>query len=208
MKVPAGLLASLDAAGGRARLAVLVRHAERFEIPAGQDGREVALTEAGRAQARRLGERLSPWKARWAEVSPLPRCVDTAAEAGLHGATNHLLGAPGPYVVDRVAGGQAFRTHGTEHVVRSLIGGTDWPFMRSVEGGARLLLADIRDRLEDRTGLGLFVSHDAIVMPVVAWATGEPFAEDWLSPLDGLVLEPTPTGLRAWWRGAETQVVL
>jgi len=118
-----------------------------------------------------------------------------------------LLGAPGPFVVDREEGRRVFGRFGTEHVVRAQVAGYRWPFMRSVEEGVGLLLRHVHLRMEEHTGVGILISHDAIVMPVVSWIAGHLFEENWLSPLDGLVFAPgRGGGLDAWWLGRHAEV--
>ena len=66
-------------------VALLLRHAERGEIPTGTFGADVPLTARGVASAERLGAQISERRSRVRTVSsPLPRCVQTA-EALMHG---------------------------------------------------------------------------------------------------------------------------
>ena len=43
---------------------------------------------------------------------------------------------------------------------------------------------------------------EAIVMPIIAWATGETFTNDWLDPLDGAIV----TATTLVWRGRAYEV--
>lgn len=193
-----GLEASLAATASPRVL--LLRHADRQPMPAGS-GDDLDLTADGEARARLLDRRLGDGP-RWALTSPLLRCRRTAALANFTAEDSSLLGAPGPFVVDRARGSEVFHTHGTDAVVRAHLRGETWSCMRTPADGARLVLAELRRHLAQSTGTGLAVSHDAIVMPIVAWITGHTFADDWLAPLDGLVL--TRDG--AFWRGRHHQV--
>lgn len=197
--LPPGLEASLVVTSPRRVL--LLRHADRPPMPPGATGDELGLTLAGEARARRLDERLGEGP-RWALTSPLERCRRTASCAGFAAEPSELLGAPGPFVIDGARGGVVFRAHGTEAVVRAQLRGETWGCMRGLAEGARLVLDELLGRLASQEGTGLAVSHDAIVMPIIAWVTGESFEDDWLAPIDGAVL--TPGAL--FWKGRRHEV--
>lgn len=199
LSLPPGLEASLAVAPPRR--ALLLRHSDRPPIPTGVAGYELGLTPEGEARARLLGERLGEGP-RWALTSPLLRCRQTAALAGFTAEPSALLGAPGPFVIDRLQGRVVFDTHGTDTVVRAQLRGETWECMRGLAEGARLVLDELCMQIEAHEGTGLAVSHDAIVMPIVAWVTGETFEGDWLAPLDGVVL--TPGFL--FWKGRRYEV--
>ncbi len=196
--LPPGLEASLAVTAPPR--ALLLRHADRHPMPDG-DGDDLKLTADGEARACLLDRRLGDGP-RWGLTSPLLRCRRTADLANFPADASPLLGAPGPFVVDRARGAQVFQTHGTQAVVRAHLRGETWGCMRSPADGARLVLAELRRGLVDRPGTGLAVSHDAIVMPIVAVLTGEPFTDEWLAPLDGLVVTPGA----AYWRGLPYEV--
>ena len=206
--IPAGIQESIAAASGVRPLALLLRHADRAEIPAGEAGDDVGLLPVGRDRSLALARALAHLGGvAWAEASPLSRCMTTARLLTTAVEASDLLGAPGPFVVDREDGGHVFASLGTEHVVRAQMAGHPWDFMRPLDGGAKLLLRHIRDRLGERTGIGVFISHDAIVMPAIAWATGDRFGTGWLAPLDGVVVSLAgERGLTVWWKGEPTEV--
>ncbi len=168
---------------------LLIRHADRPPIPARETGLDVPLTATGEMRAGALGHHLEDELA-WAVSSPARRCLDTAHRAGVNPGISHLLGDPGPFVIDPARGAEVFGTLGTQAVVRAQIRGETWDFLRPLEEGARTLLRHLFDLLEHHGRTGLAVSHDAIILPVLSWATGDSFDLEWLSPLDGAVLTP------------------
>ncbi len=207
--IPPGLLASLAAAPRSAPFALLLRHADRVAFAPGERGDEVPLTATGAARAEALSRHaLLEDRARsWCESSSVPRCLSTASHLGLSARPNPLLGAPGAFVIDPARAAEAFLRSGTEAVVRDHLAGKPCSFLRSVEDGARLVLECVRELCSARGGIGVFISHDAIVMPVIAWATGERFDGSWLEPLDGIVIEGMKGGaLRVIWRGKSFDV--
>lgn len=198
--IPAGLAASIEATS--APRVLLIRHSDRPVLAPGESGYDLALTDVGRERARALGSKLGVHR-RWAVSSPYRRCVETVEHVGGVAESSSLLGHPGPYVVDSEAGGVAFGDHGTEAVVRGQIAGETWGCMRPLEEGATSLLDWLWGLLRERGGEGLAVSHDAIVMPTVAWAARLSFDDSWLAPLDGAVLVPGAVV----WRGRRIEVV-
>ncbi len=192
--LPPGLLASLAASAGRPR-AVLIRHGDRPPIPAGHAGFTTPLTASGERRTRALGPSLG--RLDWALSSPIFRCLRTAELAGRVADPSLLLGAPGAFITDETLGGAVFAEHGTMMVVREHVAtGRAWGCLRPVPEGAKRVLALLSSRLVE--GSGVAVSHDAVVIPVVAFVTGHLFLVDWLNPLDGIVL---CAGV-AYWRGA------
>lgn len=199
--LPHGLEASLACSEGAARRVLLVRHSDRPASVPGISDTDFGLTEVGEARARRLGRRLGD-ALRWTLSSPLRRCRRTAELVGLVAEDSTLLGAPGPFVVDCLMGQDVFERHGTPAVVRAQIRGETWGCMRALDEGAANVVRDLLGRLDARPGTGLAVSHDAIVMPIIAWITGETFADRWLDPLDGAILTPD----ELFWEGRSYEV--
>jgi broad specificity phosphatase PhoE len=211
VEVPGGLASSLALAPRDAPFALLLRHADRAPIPAGEHGAEVGLTAIGEARAASLAKHhvFESRPITWCAASPLPRCLATARCAGQQATPETLLGEPGAFVTDGALAGEAFLRLGTEAIVRAHLAGHPWPFLRSPEEGARRVLGHIANALAARGGVGLLVSHDTIVMPVIAWATGERFEGTWLEPLDGVVAVRIDGGrVRVIWRGTAFEVSL
>ena len=101
---------------------------------------------------------------------------------------NSLLGNPGPFVVDRKAGQHLFTTLGTECLVKKLAAGERFDGIRTSQEGASLFGEHLRTLLDSKKGLGVMISHDAILIPLIAAWTGECFQNKWLEPLDGALI--------------------
>lgn len=177
---------------------LFLRHAERHAIPADDPYADVDLTDAGYRAADALGAELDGRLA-WTAASPFRRCVATARALGAEPERETRLGSDGPWVVDSDAAGRAFAELGTERVVAAQVAGKSVPGMRAPEEAVPLLLSAGLDRLA--RGSGACISHDAILMPAMAWLFGADACETWLSPLDGFVLVLTPRGPEVRWRG-------
>lgn len=213
MSLPEGLIATLRALAETRAAVVLIRHAERCSLAPGASEHEVDISPEGERRAASLGRMLQSRSGLWIETSPLRRCHRTAERILLGAAQsadiarNTLLGDPGPFVVDARGGGALFATLGTERVVRGQIAGETWPPLRATAAGARLLVGDLVRRLRQRGGMGIAISHDTIVMPVIAALTGETFERAWLAPLDGIAFaRDADDRIYAIWRGARVEI--
>lgn len=184
---------------------VLIRHSDRNHIEKGQTGEACTLTDVGNKKAELLGsmigERLSS-----ALISPLLRCRQTANQISKGAGKKVILtpssalGEPGSFVFDQIAT-PMFLEKGTEQVVLDLLDGLPLPGIRNVEDGSKYLLNEILKTMPEK-GCSICVSHDAIVMPFVYWATKGAYPKkQWLEPLDGCLLVPEGNGVTVIWNG-------
>ena len=189
--------------------AIILRHAEREEIPPGEFGVDVSLTKRGVAEAERLGSLLSVRGAVCLTSSPVPRCVRTAAAvlfgAGSTGeaALDRRLGDPGPFVVEPEVAGPLFLETGILELVRRQLSGGEPPAgMRETSEGVGLLLDAATDAVRSGADLNVLVTHDAILAVLVAHLYGVQIDEiAWPGYLDGLILWRDGELLRFTWRG-------
>ncbi len=195
--------------------ALILRHAEREDIPEGTFGEAVPLTARGVTKAAQLGAKLSEQRAQVQVVaSPLPRCLETG-EAVLRGGRwggvverDWRLGDPGPFVVEPEVAGEFFLENGIRAIVRrQLSGGPPLPGMRTTSEGVALLLALATGGLGRDGRLGVYVTHDAILAVLVAHLFRLPADEviesHWPQYLDGLLLWRSDGRLHRTWRGLE-----
>lgn len=197
--LPSGLLASLAASSGCR--ALLIRHSDRHNIPDGSSGTTTTLTTTGEERAQALAVALG-YPPVWGISSPLLRCIQTAKLLGSEPEPSSILGEPGPFVTDRKLGAKIFGEFGTPHVVFGQIKGETWGCMRSLEEGSKLLFTLLTRHIALISGTGIAVSHDAIIMPFISWATGYDFTNDWLEPLDGVIVRRDAI----FWRGVRYEV--
>lgn len=210
--LPDRLQRSLAQLGTGESCALLVRHADRPQFPPGSDGNEVELNDLGRSRSLALGGWLRSRPQVTAKVSPVLRCWQTA-QLALAGHTDlgdiehsHLLGEPGPFVVDRARCSELFATMRTPAVVRALIDTGGLEGMRTVTEATRLVRELLDDCLQ-QGGCHLLVSHDAILMPLIFGLCGERFVGDWLPPLDGAVFTRRAGRTQVWWGGVAQEVM-
>lgn len=165
--------------GDRA-VALLIRHAERPPIAAGEHGNDLALTAAGRAAAMQLGAQLgSRLRSIW--TSPVRRCHETAEQL-VRGAVvsvdireDRLLGAPGAFVADPEVAWRNWERLGTRGVIEHLAASDEpLPGLHDPHAAAQRLAARLLDEIDHGGGDGFhaFVTHDSVLAPFVSRMLG------------------------------------
>ncbi len=203
------ILEAIAAIPDRRDAALVIRHAEREQIPPGTFGVDVSLTAHGVASAAQLGKALGADRQVCVASSPVTRCVQTA-EAILQGCgsdsgvlLDHRLGDPGPFVVDPEVAGPLFLETDILAIVRHQLSHAE-PLsgMRSTDYGVRILLDLVADGLECSGRLNVYVTHDAIQAVLIASAFGSSIHQvGWPDYLDGLLIWKSCEGLSVSWRG-------
>ena len=207
----ASILEQLAMVPKEADASLVIRHAEREDIPAGTFGHDVNLTTEGTRAAEELGTALSEYRALTVVSSPVPRCVQTA-EAMLRGAgstpqvvTDSRLGDPGAFVVDANAAGPLFLELPIPEIARrQLQDGTPLAGMRPTSEGVEILLELVTSALKKNGRLHVFITHDIILSVFVAALYGRHVDEiGWPDFLDGLLLWQREKRLHLSWRGLQ-----
>ena len=205
----ASILQRLSMIPGDADVSLVMRHAEREEVPADSYGADARLTSGGIASAERLGSLLSLREPGRLRASPLPRCIHTAeairkgAGWDLETSPDQLLGDPGPFVIDPVASGPLFLDVGAMEVVRRQLSGAAPPAgMRPTPEGVALLLDLVGADLGEGGLLDIYVTHDSILAVLVGTMFRLGVDESsWPRYLDGLILWRSQGRLNFSWRG-------
>ena len=187
---------------------LVIRHAEREDIPAGTFGHEVNLTAGGTQAAEHLGAALSENRVLTVVSSPVPRCVQTA-QAMLRGAgtsaevaTDRRLGDPGAFFVDAETAGPLFLELPIPEIARrQLQDAIPMPGMRPTPEGVAILLELATSPLGDNGRLHVFVTHDIILSVFVASIFRSSLEETgWPDFLEGLLLWRSDERLQLSWR--------
>ena len=202
----------LSSIPAHADVSLILRHAEREDIPPGTFGVDVPLTTSGVASAERLGATLSGMRPQAKAIaSPVPRCESTA-RAILRGGDwpeevvqDWRLGEPGPFVVDEEISGVLFLQIGILEIVRRQLSHVEPPTgMRATSEGVDLLLGLTATDLRSCGRLSIYVTHDAILAALVAHLYRLPVDDiGWPGYLDGLLLWRCRDRLHFIWRGLE-----
>ena len=179
---------------------LFIRHGERAPLPPDEPFGDVDLTPSGYAEVARLAAMLRG-RIQWTAASPFLRCRATAKGLGYEPEEDTRLGRHGPWVVDADAAGREFASRGTEGVVRAQVAGAPLRGIRGAEDAVPLLLSAGLERAH--LGSGVCVSHDAVLMPAMAWLFGADAVDEWLAPLGGFGVELRAGGPVAVWRDRE-----
>lgn len=201
-EIPASLLSNLEQIPADQPVALLLRHSVRDEIPPGETGNEVPITEAGKDIALKLGQKLGA-RLKSLHSSPLSRCVQTAEAlrlgAGVDAriAESRLLGDPGVYVLDGHLAWRNWETLGHEGVMRHLVAEKKaLPGMAQPDEAAQFLVQCMLSSADGAPGIHVFVTHDVLVTATVARLQGachEP--SDWPLFLEGALFWRSKVGV-------------
>ena len=191
--------------------ALILRHAQREDIPQGSFGRDAPLTEEGVKSAERLGELLSTRRPGRVASSPIQRCLATA-QAISRGAgwvtgvvTDWRLGEHGPFISEPEIAGRFFMDTGTSEVVRhQLHDDLPPPGLRETAEGVGLLLDFTSEGLGRGGRVSVYITHDAILTVLVGWLFRLPvYDTGWPDFLDGMIIWRSEERLHYMWRGLQ-----
>ena len=175
--------------------AIVIRHADRDQMEIHQT--EQPLNELGEKNAFELGKKLQGFKKYVLFSSPVDRCQGTAdfIQRGLGFKENinilsNILGKPGPFVVDHK--NNAFRTYSCKTVIEKQIAHEKLEGIRATQEGSKILIDFVTEEMNkvEPGTLLIFITHDAIVGPIIFELTGEKFNhEHWPDFSDGFIVE-------------------
>ncbi|MGP1475423.1 MAG: histidine phosphatase family protein [Treponema sp.] len=180
------------------KTAILIRHSKRTEFTDVRNHGSAFLTEEGIFIAENYGAELASQGLKKIKCfsSPVKRCIQTC-NAIKKNFTNSgevklsdVLGEPGPFVYGDAI--ESFEKLGTVGVIQELLAGKNLPFIRSAGEGSKILMDFIRENTvdNDEQTVSLFVSHDAIVIPLLNFLLGESFDEDhWIEYIGGIKID-------------------
>lgn len=209
-QVPPSVLRHIGRVPRDRPVALLLRHSVRDDLPPGEAGRILPITEMGRQVAIQLGEELCG-RLRTLHASPLVRCVQTAEAlregAGVEQAVvpDRLLGDPGVYVLDDRLAWSNWESLGHEGVMAHLVSASDaLPGMARPDEAARFLVQHMLAVAGEAPGVHVFVTHDSLVTATAARLLGEPLGtNDWPWYLEGAFFWRAADGLHTAYRDYE-----
>lgn len=189
---------------------LIIRHAETESRSNRETPTDAEISEAGRAASKEFGRMFSRQfgRPRLVKSSPVKRCVDTAQEfiscfdKSCDPELSSILGSPGCFVADEELAAENFRRYGVERVALRLARGDKLPGMRHIYDGVRMLLSEAIADLETIKGAGVYVTHDAILVPFILHCTRQAVVKaNWPGFLEGVGLWRDSDGLFLAWRG-------
>ena len=150
------------------KIALLIRHADRDDIPEGSFGNDVLLNKIGQINAFNYGEKLKNQQITKIYSSPVLRCVQTAEFISKgYGKTIEIietvvLGAPGLHINDEKIAGEFYLEHGFDVMYESFKNGTIIPGMTTLES----LNQNMNDFIHKHTNENettIFITHDMLI---------------------------------------------
>jgi broad specificity phosphatase PhoE len=214
-QIPPSMLRWLSAVPAGAAVAVLLRHSVREDLPPGDAGYALPITQDGVRLATDLGTLIGT-RLRTLQTSPLPRCIQTA-EAMRSGAAvdiligvDRLLGDPGVYVIDDQRAAANWQERGHEGVMECLVKQeAPLPGMAAPGPAARRLLQHMLAIAGATPGLHVFVTHDSLVTSTAARILGEQLGKaDWPAYLEAAFFWRDNKHVIAAYRGQRSCYVL
>lgn len=150
---------------------LLVRHAERPDIPANTVGNEVLLTDKGKEDARNFARCISDPVVS-IQSSPIGRCLQTAEIiADVVGFVredivfNRDLGDPGFIINDAGSAWTHWQEKGHERVNEYLLSGAEqWEGFKELNHAVKIFDTSIREQLSGQNeGVHIWITHDTIL---------------------------------------------
>ncbi|MEI8085627.1 MAG: histidine phosphatase family protein [Paludibacter sp.] len=177
----------------KSKLALLIRHGDREQIPQGEFGNEILLNEKGRKNSLAFGVALKEFPVKRIFTSPIPRCAQTA-ELIAEGYGNNLeiistkcLGDPGLHTADEKIAGEYYLAHGLHEILKMFMRNDPVPGVSNVQHLKSIMTKFLHESTNEN-GLTVFVTHDSLIAMYHYCLNKTVYTEDnWVNYLDGLV---------------------
>ncbi len=190
---------------------LVIRHAARHPIPAGDVGNDVQLTEDGAEAALLAGQRLRGRRIARIVTSPLQRCVDTGrllAEGSgsqVSPEVDDRLGDGGLFVRDLALSRASLTERGAPSTIWQLLVSSSPPGgFGPLRDGLEAYVAWIGECLARGGGLTIMVTHDGNVAAITGGLFGlTPLIDAWPGFLDGLLFRLDGERITAQYRRSQ-----
>ena len=209
------ILSDISSVPKDANCAIIIRHGDRE----GEQGKIVnineELTEVGRQRSEELGRKLTRFSQMRSYSSPIGRCVDTCVHIAkgsgheVRPEATEFLGMSAPFMIDPKAAYVKMKQLGLQGFVDAYVHDSmDRSMVLPCTEGTEMMFNFAIERIKDmRGGIGVFVTHDMIITPAMAYFFGYDFKGNGLAPfLDGIVLYQSRDGYVARHAGRELKV--
>lgn len=197
------------------RQLLLIRHAERPDIPWGELGNNVLLTEKGKQDSSLFGKKLDS-NVVSVVSSPVRRCVETAEiladSKGFDTSAIQLdydLGDPGYIITDGRSAWQHWLEKGHDSVFEYLLSGEDdWHGFANLKETSQQFAEKIKTALRTQPpGLNIWVTHDVILATFVSRIMPTPLSmAQWPGFLGNVVVSLTGDELSYRYRPVVDQI--
>jgi hypothetical protein len=204
-KVPAG-----------SNCALLIRHGDRNGALAKVVNEQEGLNEIGTKRSKQFGKMLNRFSDLVAYSSPVGRCVDTCLNISkgfgkeVEVESTKFLGMSAPFMVDPPAAYVKMRELGLVGFVDAYVNDAlDRKMVLPCSEGTKMLFSYAIERIKNMSGgVGMFVTHDMILTPPLAYFFDYDYkAKGLLTFLDGIVLFEDGDGYTASHGGRQVRVL-
>lgn len=175
------------------KLALLIRHGDREQIPNGEFGNEILLNEKGKQNSIALGKSLREFPVRRILTSPIPRCVQTAEfiskgyGSSLEIIETKSLGAPGLHIADEKIAGECFLKYGLDGMYQRFTKGEIIPGIPDAKE-LHYRISTFIQETANQDGITIFVTHDMLIAFCHYSLSKKVYSKDnWINYLDGLI---------------------
>ncbi len=150
------------------KISLLLRHADRDDIPQGSFGNEILLNEKGKQNAQSFGEKLAERKINRIFTSPVGRCVQTAEfmtkgyGRSIEIIETTALGAPGLHITDEKIAGKFFVQHGFDEMYKRFLHGIEIPGVPNINELNNRITKFINENSTEN-GTTIFITHDMLI---------------------------------------------
>ena len=174
------------------KISLLLRHADRDDIPKGSFGNEILLNEKGKQNAQSFGVKLAERKINRIYTSPIGRCVQTAEFITKgYGSLIEIiettsLGAPGLHISDEKIAGEFFLQHGFDDMYKRFMQGEKIPGIPNINELNNRITNFINENSTEN-GTTIFITHDMLIAFYHFSINKKVYTKDnWIQYLTGL----------------------
>ncbi len=184
---------------------ILIRHAERPELPSNDVGYKTSLTEKGLVSSWQFGQTLNS-NVCLIHTSPLTRCIQTAEQIAVTNGYSidnikhsELLGDPGFFIDDGKLAWEHWEEKGHDTVNQFLLDGKErWTGFKNLNSASKNMKTKIRQCLEElkNNEIAVWVTHDTILAAFATQVLPQPLTlAQWPAFLGRLIiiLQPDET---------------
>lgn len=175
------------------KLALLIRHGDREQIPQGEFGNEILLNEKGKINSIAFGKSLREFPVKRIFTSPIPRCIQTAeliAEgfgSSLEIIQTNSLGDPGLHTADEKVAGEFYLAHGFHEILKRFMRNESVPGVPDKNHFTNIMTEFLHQSTTDN-GLTVFITHDSLIAMYYYCIDGTVYTvENWVDYLEGMV---------------------
>ena len=176
------------------KIALVIRHADREQIPSGEYGNEILLNDKGIENSVTFGRLLKVKKVAKIFCSPIQRCVQTGQfiangyEKDFEIIETRALGAPGFHITDEVIAGQYYLENGFFKILDEFRNGITTPGMRE-SGEFYAMMSDFIKENSAEEGITIFITHDAVISLLHYCYDNKIYTEEnWVEYLNGFII--------------------